>query len=51
MDIMTFAGFQLLLQLTLRLRPGGVLWLAWPCASFVRVARNGTGRTKAHSPL
>ena len=44
-DINSTAGFVLALLLTLRVKPGGFVWFAPLCSSWVWMCRNTTGRT------
>lgn len=46
MDITTDGGFMLALQLVLRVKKGGLLWLGVPCCSFIWLARGSTGRSR-----
>ena len=48
MDLNTCAGFALAVLLLLRTQPGGLLFLAAQCSSWVWVARSHTGRSKAN---
>lgn len=43
-DLLTPAGFKLLLEGVMRLRPGGLLWAAPPCSTWVYVSLHSTGR-------
>ncbi len=43
-DIMTSVGFLCALKLLARVRPGGLLWSAPPCSSWVYMSRGSTGR-------
>ncbi len=40
-------GFQLALQWTLRLRPGGLLWAGVECSTWVFLSRSTYGRSKS----
>ncbi len=44
-DVLVPAGFLLLLEGVLRLRPGGLLWAAPPCSTWVVASRYSTGRS------
>ena len=43
-DILSDEGMEHLCKLVLRIKPGGILWGALPCKSWVWISRNGTGR-------
>ena len=43
-DLLLPEGFGLLLQGVMRLRPGGLLWAAPPCSTWVFVSSGSTGR-------
>lgn len=45
-DILTPVGFLTVLAAVLRIRPGGVLWAAPPCSTWVFLSRHSTGRNK-----
>ena len=45
-DFMSGAGYICALVLALRIRRGGVAWLAPPCSSFVSVCKGTTKRSK-----
>ena len=44
MDVLQQSGFCLLLNTALGLAPGGVLWAAPPCSTWVWLSRQSTGR-------
>ena len=44
-DVLTPSGVLLLLQQVLLLRPGGILWRAPPCSTWVFMSRGSTGRS------
>ncbi len=46
-DLLTAAGFRLLMEGIMRLRPGGLLWAAPPCSSWVWVSSHSTGRARS----
>ena len=43
-DLLTPCGFLLALRMAEALKPGGLLWLAPPCSTWVWMARGSTGR-------
>ncbi len=43
-DVLTRTGFIALLEFVLRLRPGGLLWAAPPCSTWVAASTHSTGR-------
>ena len=47
-NIETQDGLDHLCELMLQIKPGGVLWGALPCKSWIWIARNGTGRTSSN---
>ena len=50
-DICSDSGFQRLIRLVLRIMPGGLLWLAPVCSTWVWIARKGTGLRTNHIRL
>ena len=46
-DLLSCTGFLTALQIALSLKPGGVMWLAPPCSTWVWMARSSTGRNMA----
>ena len=49
-DILLAAGFRRALSLVLRLRPGGLLWMAPVCSSWIFLNLRCTQRTKVGGP-
>ena len=49
-DILLEAGFRRALSLVLRLRPGGLLWMAPVCSSWIFLNLKNTMRTKVRGP-
>ena len=49
-DILLEAGFRKALSLVLRLRPGGLLWMAPVCSSWIFLNLKNTMRTKVRGP-
>lgn len=48
MDLRTTAGMLRAVQMTLRLKIGGLLWAGTPCSTWVFLARGSTGRSQGH---
>ncbi len=48
-DVNTESGFALLIVLLLRMVPGGLMFLACPCSSWVWMSRSQTKRSKVQS--
>ena len=49
-DILLEAGFRRALGLVLRVRAGGLVWMAPVCASWIFLSLKHTQRTRAHGP-
>lgn len=48
MDMRSTAGLLKAVQLTLRLRIGGLLWSGTPCSTWIFLARGSTGRSQGN---